>query len=152
VFDEVGARNVRWVFSINSENIPPENVYTDYYPGDRYVDYIGLDGYNWGAAQSWSRWRSFKEIFSGIYRDVIRRYKKPVILSEFSSSSAGGDKVRWGDEALREIRKMPEVKGFVLFNVDKETDWRFPPDAASGQKLKVGLKAPYFLEAGEGKL
>jgi hypothetical protein len=144
IFDEAGAGNVRWVFSINAENVPQGNDFALCYPGDRYVDYIGLDGYNWGATQAWSRWRSFKDIFSGIYRDVVRRYKKPVILSEFSSTSVGGDKALWIGEALEEIKYMPAVKGFILFNVDKETDWRFPPDTASGRKLRAGLADPYF--------
>jgi mannan endo-1,4-beta-mannosidase len=150
VFDDTGVRNVRWVFSINAENVPPENVYADCYPGDRYVDYIGLDGYNWGTTQSWSRWRSFKEIFHGVYEDVVRRYKKPVILSEFSSTSTGGNKALWIEDALREIKKMSKVKGFILFNIDKETDWWFPPEALSGQGLKAGLADSYFLETGKG--
>ena len=152
VFDDAGVRNVRWVFSINADNVPAQNTYAACYPGDRYVDYIGLDGYNWGVSRDWSRWRSFQDIFSGIYREVVRRYKKPVILSEFSSSSAGGDKVRWIEEALQEIKSMRAVKGFILFNIDKETDWRLPPEAASGQKLKAGLADPYFLEAWKGDL
>lgn len=152
IFDEARADNVRWVFSINAEDVPPENTYADCYPGDRYVDDIGLDGYNWGTAQPWSRWRSFKDIFSGVYEEVVRCYKKPVIISECSSSSAGGDKARWIGEALLEMKKMPAVKGFVLFNIDKETDWRFAPDVASGQKLKAGMSDPYFLDARKGDL
>jgi endoglucanase len=145
VFDKAGVQNVRWVFSINAENIPPENAYAGCYPGDRYVDYIGLDGYNWGGTQGWSRWRSFRDIFSGVYGEVVNRYKKPVILSEFSSASVGGDKARWIQEALQAIKKMPEVKGFILFNVDKETDWRFSPDLKAGQEFKAEIKDPYFL-------
>ncbi len=152
VFDAAGVRNVRWVFSINAENVPKENSYSGCYPGDRYVDYIGLDGYNWGTSRSWSQWRSFQDIFFGVYGDVVRRYKKPVIFSEFSSTSTGGDKALWIEDALREMRSMPEVKGLILFNVDKETDWRFPPEAASGQKLKAGLRDSYFLKAWEGIL
>lgn len=152
VFDRAQAANVRWVFSINAENVPPENVYNRCYPGDRFVDYIGLDGYNWGITQSWSKWRSFKEIFSGVYQEVVRRYPKPVIISEFSSTSEGGDKARWIAEALREIKKMPAVRGLILFNVDKETDWRFPPQSECGQKLKQGLSGPYFLETSEKEL
>lgn len=144
VFDQVQAENVRWVFSINVENIPKENNYALCYPGDSYVDYIGLDGYNWGVTQSWSKWRSFKEIFFPVYMDVVRRYQKPVIISEFSSTSAGGDKTRWIEEALKEVKRMPEVKALVLFNSDKETDWRFPPVSESGLKLKDGLEDPYF--------
>ena len=152
IFDGAGTGNVRWVFSINIENVPSSNGYAGCYPGDRYVDYIGLDGYNWGTAQSWSRWKSFKDIFSGVYGDVVRRYKKPVIISEFSSASAGGDKALWIEDALQAMRQMPVVKGFILFNVDKEADWRFPPNIPSGQKLKSGLANPYFQETPKGSL
>ena len=67
VFKAEGVSNVRWVFSINAENVPKGNTYSLCYPGNRYVDYIGLDGYNWGTTQPWSRWRSFKDIF---FRDL----------------------------------------------------------------------------------
>lgn len=151
-FSRVPADNVQWVFSINAENVPSENEYVLCYPGDRYVDYVGLDGYNWGTTQSWSRWRSFKEIFSSIYRDVNRRHHKPIIISEFSSTSVGGDKAKWIEEALRDIKAMPAVKGFVLFNLDKETDWRFPPASASGKKLNERLRDSYFKNTPEKTL
>ncbi|MFH0986334.1 MAG: glycosyl hydrolase [Candidatus Omnitrophota bacterium] len=147
IFEETRADNVRWLFSINAENVPPENAYDLCYPGGRFVDYVGLDGYNWGTMRSWSQWRSFSDIFSEVYQDVLRRYSKPVIISEFGSTSAGGDKAFWIEEALKEMRRMPAVKGWVLFNVDKETDWRFLPDSPSGRKLKAGLEDSYFLEA-----
>ncbi len=146
IFNRSGVTNVKWVFSINWENIPKDNKYYLYYPGDNYVDYIGIDGYNWGDAQSWSKWRSFKDIFSGIYKDIIGRYDKPVLVSEFSSSSQGGDKTRWIAEAFKNIRNMPNVKGFILFNIDKETDFSFPADTVYGKELKKQLRDPYFIE------
>jgi len=152
LFDEAGARNVRWVFSINTENVPPENTFEECYPGDPYVDYIGLDGYNWGVVQAWSRWQSFRDIFLSAYKKVVHRYRKPVIISEFSSTSTGGDKALWIKNALLELRRMPEVKGFILFNVDKETDWWFPPAALSGQQLKTGFQDTYFIEAWNGEM
>ncbi len=44
---------------------------------------------------------------------------------------------------------MPAIKGAVVFNVDKETDWRFEPGTPSGKKFKEGLAAPYFKGASE---
>jgi beta-mannanase len=146
VFDEAGVRNVRWIFSINTENVPSENTFEVCYPGDPYVDYIGLDGYNWGTTQAWSRWKSFRDIFMNVYEEVAHRYRKPVIISEFSSTSTGGDKALWIKNALLELKRMSEVKGFVLFNIDKETDWWFPPTALSGKQLKAGLQDSYFIE------
>ena len=146
IFDRIQATNVRWVFSINADNVPPENNYALCYPGNPYVDYIGLDGYNWGTTQSWSQWRTFSEIFSSVYSDVVRRYQKPVIISEFSTTSEGGSKSHWIEAALKDVKAMPAIKGFVLFNVNKETDWYFPPGSENGRALREGLADPYFIE------
>jgi beta-mannanase len=147
IFEDVGAGDVRWVFSINASNVPDSNRYELCYPGGSYVDYIGLDGYNWGSTQSWSRWSSFKDIFSEIYGEVVRRYKKPVIISEFGTTSTGGDKVRWIDEALREAKLMPAVKALVLFNVDKETDWKIASGSEASRVLKNGWDVSYFKDS-----
>ena len=40
------------------------NKATAYWPGDAYVDFQSIDGYNWGASQSWSSWRSPEEVFA----------------------------------------------------------------------------------------
>lgn len=126
IFDAAGAANVKWVFSVNWEDVPAANHYSLSYPGDRYVDYMGIDGYNWGTSRSGSRWMSFAEIFKNRYDEITRENAKPVIISEFGTSGSGGDKKLWIEEAMASIKSMKRVMAFVIFNVDKETDWRFP--------------------------
>jgi len=144
IFDEVDADNIKWIFSINSEDVPKENNYMNCYPGDEYVDFIGLDGYNWGNTKPWSRWMSFKEIFEKRYQEIAAHFKKPIIISEFSATSSGGNKSAWIREAMSNIKKMEKIKAFILFNVDKETDWSFPINKESGKELKLQLKDSYF--------
>lgn len=145
IFDEIGATNVKWVFSVNSEDVPREdNNFMLYYPGDEYVDYVGIDGYNWGTTESWSRWMSFNEIFEKRYQEITDNLKKPVIISEFSSTSSGGDKAAWIRKAIDDIKRMKEIKGFVLFNVDKETDWSFSSNDDSGEEFKLQIENDYF--------
>jgi hypothetical protein len=103
-----------------------------------------LDGYNWGTVKPWSRWRSFREIFYGVYQDAVQKFGKPVLITEFSTTSEGGDKARWIREALREIRKMSNLKGVAIFNVDKETDWKFSPGTVEGQALSKMLGDSVF--------
>jgi len=146
VFGGTGADNVKWVFSINWENIPEGNDYKLYYPGGGYVDFIGIDGYNWGVTQAWSRWMGFKDIFVSRYEKVRQEFKKPVIISEFSSTSKGGDKAEWIKEAMADIKRMKNIKAFVLFNVNKETDWGFPAGSPWGRELEKQLKDSYFKE------
>jgi len=148
IFDEVGADNVNWIFSINSENVPKENNYMNCYPGDKYVDFIGVDGYNWGNTKPWSRWMSFKEIFQKRYHEIVAHFNKPIIISEFSTTSSGGNKSEWIREAMSNIKKMGKIKAFVLFNVDKETDWSFPINKEFGRELRRQLKDNYFRDKG----
>ncbi len=145
IFDKVGASNVKWVFSVNWEDMPKENNhFMLYYPGDEYADFIGIDGYNWGITQTWSKWTSFKDIFENRYQEIMSNLKKPVIISEFSSTSSGGDKRVWIKEAMNDIKKMKNIKAFVLFNVDKETDWSFAIEGDSGRELNKQLERDYF--------
>ena len=74
------------------------------------------------------------------------RYNKPVVISEFGSASSGGNKARWIAEAMQEIKQMPEVKAFILFNMDKEADWKLPFDDPSGIELRFQMQDSYFVE------
>lgn len=147
IFRHNEVKNVKWVFSVNYEDVPQENNYfMQYYPSDNCVDYVGIDGYNWGDTKSWSRWMSFKQIFSGRYNEITQKLKKPVLITEFSSTSSGGNKSLWIKEALKSIKQMKNIHGFVLFNYNKETDWSFVAATAAGEQLKRGLEDYYFKE------
>ena len=146
-FDKLDVTNVKWVFSVNWEDVPKENNdFMQYYPGDDFVDYVGIDGYNWGNTKSWSAWMGFKDIFGKRYEDLARLVKKPVLISEFSSTGSGGDKAAWIKDAMNGIKQMKDVAGFILFNVDKETDWSFPPDTGPGKELKGQLEDGWFCD------
>jgi cellulose synthase (UDP-forming) len=69
VFDEAGATNVSWVWSVNTEvglrgTGPPLSAY---YPGDAYVDWVSVSGLNWGTSYPWGVWRSGDAVFRSTY-------------------------------------------------------------------------------------
>jgi beta-mannanase len=131
-FRSVGATNVRWVwcpFAVQGRRRPDED-WRRYYPGDRFVDWVGMDGYNWGTARSWSRWQSFAEIFTPLYVDYARR--KPLLICEVASAERGGDKAAWIEDMGDKLaRSFPKVRAVVWFHANKETDWRVNSSAAS---------------------
>jgi len=50
IFTKLGVTNVTWVWSPNVEyggSIP----LSELYPGSNYVDWVGIDGYNWSTVQ-----------------------------------------------------------------------------------------------------
>ena len=57
-----GALNVSWIWSPNV-SFPGSTPLSDVYPGNNYVDVVGLDGYNWGTAKSGTQWETFDQIF-----------------------------------------------------------------------------------------
>src|SRR5439155_21071546 len=71
VFRSEGATNVRFVFSPNVISANSPN-FSSMYPGDRYVDRVALDGYNWGTSRASTRWRGFRRIFSHSYHVLAR--------------------------------------------------------------------------------
>jgi hypothetical protein len=137
-FKKAGVKNILWVFCPNAESVPAVsydksaawNQIENYYPGEAYVDILGIDGYNWGTTQKkathgWdSQWKSFKEIFRGTHEKLlyISSYK-PIIIFETASVNKGGDKTIWINDALDTAIDW-NLKGIVWFQTNKELDWR----------------------------
>ena len=133
------APNVALVFSPN--DISNWNVdIDDYYPGDSYVDWVGVSLYTnkFRSYQNPVVGKDFEEMYygNGIYanpisklRDIVDRYgdRKPIIITEGGS----GHSIRGGSTDLTEFASkqlnmlytyvnmvFPQVKGIVYFDVD----------------------------------
>ncbi len=120
VFDKHGAGNVSWVFSLDTlAGGAPTTVdeMKRYYPGARYVDWMGLSGFNWGPESPWTTERSFESTFAPSVRQ-IEQFGKPVMLSEIGSSIRADDQPGWLESALADIEAMPSVKAVVWFDAD----------------------------------
>jgi mannan endo-1,4-beta-mannosidase len=131
-FRDEGATNVRWVwcpFAVDERRRAADD-WRRYYPGRRYVDWVGIDGYNWGSARPWSRWQSFREIFAPVIRDYAGR--RPVMICEVGCAERGGDKAAWvRDMGAQLAGPCSAVRALVWFHADKETDWRVSSSASS---------------------
>jgi hypothetical protein len=71
IFTRLGVSNVTWVWSPNidySTSTPLQELY----PGDAYVDWAGMSGYNWGTVGGHT-WQSFASVFSQTYNDRTGR-------------------------------------------------------------------------------
>lgn len=128
-----GATNAEFVWAPNVDDggIP----FTQYFPGDEWVDDVGLDGYNWGSAfeSTGHKWLSLGDTFDSSYATLTQLSSKPVIFTETASSEVGGDKAAWIRRGfLNELpQRFPRVSGVIWFNVQKESDWRVDSSQAS---------------------
>jgi mannan endo-1,4-beta-mannosidase len=119
LFLEEGAANAAWVWNPNNDDLPPYrwNAAPLYYPGDAYVDWVGLTAYNLGDAQPGSAWRSFEQAYRATYqRDLLLYPGKPLIVTEFASHDSPGDKAAWIRDAVAALRSMPAVRYAVWWD------------------------------------
>jgi len=105
------------------------SVLTPYYPGDAYVDWLGLDGYNRGGAA----WQSFAQVFGASYQSITALSAKPLMIAETASAEAGGSKAQWIVDAFSTqiLQRYPRIQAVLWFNQNKETDWRIESSAAA---------------------
>lgn len=121
-FEKEGVNNLIWVFNPNDGNYPPLkwNNQVSYYPGNEYVQFIGITGYNTGTyfqSKTGEHWRTFDEIYGGINKDYYPIYKSfPWIIGEFASSSVGGDKAKWIDGMFKSLPKYKNIKAAVWWS------------------------------------
>jgi cellulose synthase (UDP-forming) len=137
IFDRAGAVNASWVWSIESfaGGAPtPRAELQTYYPGDRYVDWVGLSGFNWGQEHSYGGSMTFREIFTRVY-GVVTGFGKPVMVAE-TGTAAEGDGAAWVRDALDSARSdFPRIKALVFY------DARHPAqDFRLGKDGYVGLR------------
>ena len=144
IFDREHATNVIWDWGPNVVYYGQRHPLADFYPGDRYVDLVGLDGYNWGDVKSWARWSSPEGVFGKSVAALRRITTRPIVLNEVASAETGGDKARWVARFLAYLRANRDIVAFVWFDWRKETDWRFTSSRASREAFAAGLAAPRF--------
>jgi hypothetical protein len=139
IFAAAGATNVKFVWNVNGTSVPDTsaNAIEKYYPGDAYVDYVSVDGYNFGNHASWSSWQTPQQIFSDPYKRVTALTNKPLFIAETACTSNGGDKPAWITDFFKSMAtRFPKVVGVCWFSANKEEDWRADQNADTINAMK----------------
>jgi len=146
IFAAVGADNVTWVWCPNVDPRGKLGDLASLYPGDEYVDWTGLDGYNWG--QGSGGWDLFNELYSSTYHEITDSIapSKPMLIGEMGSTEAGGSKATWISEALAAIpAEYPKVRGVLWFDkFDSGMDWPIETSASSSSAFATGIQDPAY--------
>ncbi len=79
-----GANNITWFFHIDAYGKPNTswNEIENYYPGDNYIDWLGVSAY--GPQESNDNYQEFSEILDDIYPTLINLSNKPIAILEFA--------------------------------------------------------------------
>jgi len=146
IFTAVGATNATWVWC---PNIDPGGKFTSLaslYPGDAYVDWTGLDGYNWGPKKG--GWAGFDNLYRSTYATIAESVApaKPLMIGEMGSTENGGSKATWIGEALAAIpSEYPQVRGVLWFDkFDDGMDWPIETSSDSADAFASGIQNPAY--------
>ncbi|MDB5057629.1 MAG: beta-mannanase [Chloroflexi bacterium] len=145
IFTSVGATNVLWVWcaNVSGGGLTPD---AQDFPGDKYVDWVALDGYNWGG----SNWQSLYNVFNASYNEVTALSSKPVMITETSSSETGGSKADWITQGFLHAipTSFPRIRAVVWFDWTMEHDWRVNSSPSSLAAFQAVAASPLY----QGKL
>jgi membrane-bound metal-dependent hydrolase YbcI (DUF457 family) len=145
IFRAVGATNVSWVWCpyVDNGDLP----FMNFYPGGKWVDWLALDGFNWGAPIAW---QSFPKVFDRSYRKLASLSSKPIMIAETGSNEAGGDKARWLQRSLRlQLPRLKRVRAVVWFDATDEADFRIDSSSAALAAFRDGIRAKLYSGDGE---
>jgi hypothetical protein len=143
-----GATNIRWVWSPNVDSDGLGVPFAALYPGDGYVDWVGLDGFNRGTSWPTTHWVGIQRIFAGSIQRLREITTKPLMIAETGSTEAGGDKAAWIRGGLGAVPELlPGVRAVIWFDKLETAvgiDWRVNSSAASLEAFRdVAMSAAF---------
>ena len=127
LFRERGVGNVTWFFHVNAQSFPEANWnrMALYYPGDEYIDWIGVSVY--GSQAPGDYWSQFREVLDPAYPELCAiSAGKPLALLEYgvAEDPMRGSKGEWISRALQAIKglRYPRLKAVCYWHESWEND------------------------------
>lgn len=155
--NKAGATNITWVWCPTLDN----GNMMSYYPGNNYVDWVAVDGYNtedYGAP-----WTSAEFLFADSISQ-LEKLNKPVMIGEMAcDANTDYDQVtrkpQWLYSATDHLSKKVKtgstdnlIKGIVYFNMDKveggaPKEWAVDiPEAQAQYKAAIAANRAVFIK------
>lgn len=119
----LGETDVQWIWALDTSTRGVD--VSACYPGDAYVDWGGVHGYNWA---DWGGWRDPVDHYDTILEQISSITDRPIAFTEFGTSAETSDaydparKDGWIEDAYRYFRERG-VKMACWFNIDSQADW-----------------------------
>ncbi|MDH6140923.1 mannan endo-1,4-beta-mannosidase [Kitasatospora sp. GP30] len=138
VFQDQGVSTVIWVWSPNIVNPAPNVALKPYYPGDGYVDWVGVVGY-----YALTGAQNFSQLFGPTFSQIRTFTQRPFLLAE-TGSQPSPRKPGQITELLKTVADQPDVVGFIWFDLNKETDWRVDSSPDTLAAFRAGAANPAY--------
>jgi hypothetical protein len=115
VFEDNGANEyATWVWETYCPHVHTADTPEKYYPGDEFVDWIGLSGYHRSGIPEARG--SFAGIVGPTYYAMRQNHKdKPIMMAEFAHTKDFGQ-LKWLKNSFSTIKSLPGMKAAIFWN------------------------------------
>jgi len=137
LFGKAGATNVIWIWDPNDVYPVPNVKLAPLYPGDKYVDWVGVTGY-WTVDGP----HTYSSLFLPTLLDIRQFTEKPFIIAE-TSVQAGANQVASVDALFNAVKTHDDILGFVWYDYNRQGDWRL--------ENRPGVQAQFKADAASSK-
>ncbi|MFE9361117.1 glycoside hydrolase family 26 protein [Streptomyces olivaceoviridis] len=137
LFQDTGVSNVIWAWSPTVTRKGPARL-KPYYPGDAYVDWLGLVGH---CTQDGPH--TFGTLFGPAVEEVRAFTRNPVLVAR-TAAQPGGHKSAYIEDLVHTVATHADVVGFIWFDTDDGTDWRIDSSPAALAAFRRGVANPRF--------
>ncbi|MFZ0325284.1 MAG: glycosyl hydrolase [Actinomycetes bacterium] len=149
-FRAVGAdKYVIWLWApTRVDNIKHQTI-SQYYPGDDYVDWVGMSGYQRSATSQ----ATFDVTFGKTLGLLRALTDKPIFLAEIGATESGGRKADWITSLFDNLPLNPDIIGFAWFNIAVTSgtgdttvtnDWRIDSSGPAILAFKQGIASARY--------
>jgi hypothetical protein len=142
-FTALGADNAIWIWSPNVITARPQIRLAPLYPGDEYVDWLGIVGYYrrlYYDEQGNPKEPTFDNTYGETLAELRSVASKPIVLTEVGATEIGGNKPAWIVSLFQGMAANPDVIGFIWFDHSVNgIDWRIESSRAATEAFAAGV-------------
>lgn len=138
IFESEHVDNAIWVWSVNRVDNLPDKTLARVYPGDDYVDWVGISGYYREAI------RGVVPSFAGTFARTLTEVgkvarSKLILLTEVGAGTTVANRTTWMASFFAGLLDHPGIIGFCWFNEFKDEDWRIQYSTATAAAFAAGV-------------
>lgn len=144
LFRSQGADNVTWLWTVEADNSKTGPL-ASWWPGPGYVDWVGIDGYYWSPADT------FSHVFAPTIKAVREITNKPILLSETAVTRRADQYAN----IVNLFQGMAKYKalGLVWFDKDQlqqveRQDWRIEGDQQAEAAFRLSVSRLKLVSTG----
>ena len=147
---ESGMRQARWVWCVDAWGMGPAvgwNHWSAYWPGEAYVDWLGIDAYRWPHTPE----HPLMELIDGpLAADFVSQAPahcgdKPILIGEVATSNGDPGSAAWIRASFAALARQPAIAAICWFNKNQDgVDWQLRKGTAATDAYRAAIAGTRF--------